>query len=161
KNPNNGGGTTTTPPTTGGGGGATTSNPSGGSDGSNNMTPSEPANSKKAVEAYVSKLNADNFKLVDSMNKDLVKEETKVDQIQPTYIKLKDESNPAIQGWALGVELVSNSDSSNPENGSLKFKVKFSKEGVEVTSNEITISGFKTLQTAVAKALLKEMTVKD
>ncbi|MDC4181762.1 hypothetical protein [Mycoplasma bradburyae] len=157
--PNNGGNTTTTPASTGGG--TSTTNPGGGSDGSNNMSPSEPTNSKKAVEAYVSRLTADSFKLVDSMNKELVKEETKVDQIQPTNIKLKDESDPAIQGWTLGVELVSNSDSSNPGNGTLKFKVKFSKESVEVTSNEITISGFKTLQTAVAKVLLKEMTIKD
>ncbi|MDC4184224.1 lipoprotein 17-related variable surface protein, partial [Mycoplasma bradburyae] len=159
KNPNNGGSTTTTPPTTGGGG-TTTSNPSSGSDGSNNMTPSEPTNSKKAVEAYVKTLMPDSFKLVNSSNAEITKDSIKASEVTKENIKLK-ENNPATEGWTLGVELVSNSDSTNPENDSVKFKIKFTKESDEVTSNEITISGFKTLQTAVAKALLKEMTVKD
>ncbi|MDC4163498.1 hypothetical protein LNO75_02770 [Mycoplasma sp. T363T] len=124
------------------------------------MTPSEPVNNKKAVEAYVSKLRADSFKLVDAMHKDLVKEETKVDQIQASNIKLK-ENNPAPEGWTLDVELVSNSDSSNSEKDSIKFKAKFSKDSDIVTSGEFTISGFKTLKSSIASVLLKNMAVKN
>ncbi|UTS70547.1 lipoprotein 17-related variable surface protein [Mycoplasma bradburyae] len=160
KNPDNGGGTTTTPPTTGGGGGATTSNPSGGSDGSNNMTPSEPTNSKKAVEAYVKTLMPDSFKLVNSSNAEIAKDSIKASEVTKENIKLK-ENNPATEGWTLGVELVSNSDSTNPENDSVKFKIKFTKESDEVTSNEITISGFKTLKSSIASVLLKTASVKD
>ncbi|MDC4183552.1 lipoprotein 17-related variable surface protein [Mycoplasma bradburyae] len=159
KNPDNGGGTTTTPPTTGGGG-ATTSNPSGGSDGSNNMTPSEPTNSKKAVEAYVKTLMPDSFKLVNSSNAEITKDSIKASEVTKENIKLK-ENNPATEGWTLGVELVSNSDSTNPENDSVKFKIKFTKESDEVTSNEITISGFKTLKSSIASVLLKTASVKD
>ncbi|MDC4163497.1 hypothetical protein LNO75_02765 [Mycoplasma sp. T363T] len=167
KNPNNGGGTTTTnPPSTGGSDDISTTNPStttsgGSADGSNNMTPSEPTNSKKAVEAYVKTLMPDSFKLVDSNNAEIAKDSIKASEVTKEKIKLKDGSSPAIQGWTLGVELVSNSNSSNPENDSIKFKVKFTKENDEVVSDEITLSGFKTLKSSIASVLLKIASVKD
>ncbi|MDC4163152.1 hypothetical protein LNO75_00985 [Mycoplasma sp. T363T] len=167
KNPNNGGGTTTTnPPITGGSGDTSTTNPgtttpSGSADGSNNMSPSEPANSKKVVEAYVKTLVPDSFKIVNSSDAEIAKDSIKASEVTKEKIKLKDGSSPAIQGWTLGVELVSNSDSSNSEKDSIKFKVKFTKEGDEVVSDEITISGFKTLKSSIASVLLKTASVKD
>ncbi|UTS70539.1 lipoprotein 17-related variable surface protein [Mycoplasma bradburyae] len=164
KNPNNGGGTTTTnPPSTGGDTSTTnpdTTSPGGSTDGSNTMTPSEPTNSKKAVETYVSKLTADSFKLVDSKNAEIANDSIKASEVTKENIKLK-ENNPAIEGWTLDVELVSNSDSSNSEKDSIKFKAKFSKDSDIVTSSEFTISGFKTLKSSIASVLLKNMTVKN
>ncbi|UTS70540.1 lipoprotein 17-related variable surface protein [Mycoplasma bradburyae] len=160
KNPNNGGGTTTTNPPSTGGGDTSTTNPGGSTDGSNTMTPSEPANIKKAVEAYVKTLMPDSFKIVNSSDTEIAKDSIKASEVTKENIKLK-ESNPAIQGWTLGVELVSNSNSSNPENDSIKFKVKFTKENDEVVSNEITLSGFKTLKSSIASVLLKTVSVKD
>ncbi|MDC4184226.1 hypothetical protein [Mycoplasma bradburyae] len=167
KNPNNGGGATiTNPPSTGGSGDTSTTNPGtttpgGSADGTNNMTPSEPTNSKKAVEAYVKTLMPDSFKLVDSNNAEIAKDSIKSSEVTKEKIKLKDGSSPAIQGWTLGVELVSNSNSSNPENDTIKFKAKFTKENDEVVSNEITLSGFKTLKSSIASVLLKTASVKD
>ncbi|MDC4163148.1 hypothetical protein LNO75_00965 [Mycoplasma sp. T363T] len=169
KNPVNGGGSSTTNP--GSGSGDNSGMSSGGSDsmtspgstdstGSTGITTPEVDN-KAAVQAYVDKLTNTSFKLVNDMNEELVKDQTKVSDVNTTNIKLNDASDSAIKGWTLSFELVTNNDGTNADNGILKFKVKFTKGTDVVTSKEISISGFKTLQTSVAAVLLKSMNVKD
>ncbi|MDC4183138.1 lipoprotein 17-related variable surface protein, partial [Mycoplasma bradburyae] len=169
KNPVNGGGGSTTDPSSGSGDNSNM-NSNSGSDGStgtgdsssstdnsgssNGMT----ATNKAAVETYLNSLMPNDFMVVDSSGTEIVKDNTKATDVKSSNIKLK-ENNTVTEGWTLGVELVS--DSANIDNGTVKFKVKFTKEGVEVTSNEIAITGFKTLKTSIANALLKSMTVKD
>ncbi|MDC4163504.1 hypothetical protein LNO75_02800, partial [Mycoplasma sp. T363T] len=172
KKPTDGGGSSTTNPSSGSGdnSGMNSNSGSSGSTGtgdsgsstdnsgsSNDMTTT---NNKVAVQTYANSLMPDNFKVVDSSGDEIVKENKKASAIEASNIKLK-ENNSVTEGWTLGVELVSNSDSTNTDNGTVKFKVKFTKEGVEVTSNEIAITGFKTLKSSIANALLKSMTVKD
>ncbi|MDC4163149.1 hypothetical protein LNO75_00970 [Mycoplasma sp. T363T] len=169
KKPTDGGGSSTTNPSSGSGDNSSMS--SGGSDsmtstgstdstGSTGTTTPE-VNSKAAVQVYVDKLTDASFKLVNDTNQELVKDQTKVSEVNTSNIKLNNDSDPAIKGWTLSFELVPNNDGANADNGTLKFKVKFTKGTDVVTSNEISISGFKTLQTSVAAVLLKSMDVKD
>ncbi|MDC4183944.1 lipoprotein 17-related variable surface protein [Mycoplasma bradburyae] len=143
-----------------GGSDSMTSTGSTDSTGSTGTTTPE-VNSKAAVQAYVDKLTDASFNLVNDMNQELDKKQTKVSDVNTTNIKLNDGSDPAIKGWMLSFELVPNNEGANADNGILKFKVKFTKGTDVVTSNEISISGFKTLQTSVAAVLLKNMDVKD
>ncbi|MDC4183025.1 lipoprotein 17-related variable surface protein, partial [Mycoplasma bradburyae] len=165
KNPDNGDGNSTVNQGSGSGDNSSMnsnsdSNSLNGKGDSSNSNSIISTNSKAEIEAYAKTLMADNFKIVNTSGNEISKDNIKASEITKENIKLK-ESNPATKGWTLDVELVSNSDSENTDNDNVKFKIKFSKDNDEVTSNEIIITGFKTLKTSVSKALLKNMIVKD
>ncbi|UTS70545.1 hypothetical protein [Mycoplasma bradburyae] len=156
KNPNNGGNKTpenpgtenpVTPPTNGGGNGGTT-------------TPTTPANSKAEVEKFVKTLSPESFKLVNADGNEQPFNEVKTSEIDLTKIMLKNTS-PAIEGWQLGVKLVSNNISSSEDKDNIQIKAEFTKGSDLVASDPITLSGFKTLSSTIASLLLSDETVSD
>ncbi|UTS69822.1 hypothetical protein [Mycoplasma bradburyae] len=154
KNPNNGGNKTpenpgtenpVTPPTNGGGNGGTT-------------TPTTPANSKAEVEKFVKTLSPESFKLVKDDGNEQPLNEIEASKVKVENFKLKNTS-PAIEGWQLGVKLVSNNISSSEDKDNIQIKAEFTKGSDVVESQAITLSGFKTLSTTIASLLLKDETV--
>ncbi|MDC4183145.1 hypothetical protein [Mycoplasma bradburyae] len=154
KNPNNGGNKTpenpgtenpVTPPTNGGGNGGTT-------------TPTTPANSKAEVEKFVKTLSPESFKLVNADGNEQPLNEIEASKVKVENFKLKNTS-PAIEGWQLGVKLVSNNISSSEDKDNIQIKAEFTKGSDVVESQAITLSGFKTLSTTIASLLLKDETV--
>ncbi|MDC4163496.1 hypothetical protein LNO75_02760 [Mycoplasma sp. T363T] len=127
----------------------------------NKTTPSDKINNKEAVEAYARMLVPDSFKLVDDTNNDLNKGSIKSNELKSNNIKLKNESDPVISDWTFSVEIIDKNDSSNVDNGIIKFKAKFSRNNDHIISDEITISGFKTLKSSITSILLKTISVKD
>ncbi|MDC4184225.1 hypothetical protein LNO63_02510 [Mycoplasma sp. K3] len=127
----------------------------------NKTTPSDKINNKEAVEAYARMLVPDSFKLVDDTNNDLNKGSIKSNELKSNNIKLKNESDPVISDWTFSVEIIDKNDISNVDNGIIKFKAKFSRNNDHIISDEITISGFKTLKSSITSILLKTISVKD
>ncbi|MDC4181760.1 hypothetical protein [Mycoplasma bradburyae] len=158
KNPNNGGNKTpenpgtenpVTPPTSGGNGGATT-----------------PTNSKAEVETFAKQLTLEKIKLLDSNKAEINSSTITADQFinkinsKQVSIELK-ESSPSIKGWTLGVKLVSNSETSSTEENSIKIQVTFTKGDDTVSSNDISINGFKSLSTYISEKLLSSEMVTE
>ncbi|MDC4181765.1 hypothetical protein, partial [Mycoplasma bradburyae] len=100
----------------------------------------------------------ESFKLVNADGNEQPFNKVKTSEIDLTKIMLKNTS-PAIEGWQLGVKLVSNNISSSEDKDNIQIKAEFTKGSDLVASDPITLSGFKTLSTTIASLLLKDETV--
>ncbi|MDC4184474.1 hypothetical protein [Mycoplasma bradburyae] len=78
-------------------------------------------------------------------------------EVNKDSIKLKNVGSVP-KGWTYNVNLVSNSK--NKEEGSIKVKVSLTKDSETISSNDITLSGFRSLKEALASVLFKQQSVK-
>ncbi|MDC4182468.1 hypothetical protein [Mycoplasma bradburyae] len=165
------GGSTTNPPSSGGTDNSSSSSGSNSGSGSNmdpnansgggmEVTPNYEAD-KAELHDFASKLTEQDFEIFNNDDK-VEKNSIDVNSLNNDSFKLVETKKNTIpvMGWNLGVELVSNSK--NTTQGSVKIKVVFTKEGssdVSTTPVELTITGFKSLQSSVASILFKEQMV--
>ncbi|MDC4183538.1 lipoprotein 17-related variable surface protein [Mycoplasma bradburyae] len=122
-------------------------------------------NAKTEVEKLANSLTPDSFVIVDNSKNEIDKANIKANEVKKENIKLKKEieTNPILEGWEVVLELVSDPQDSNQNNDSIQIKIKFNKDNDSVTSNPITIDGFKSLANSVRSALLstEEITNQD
>ncbi|MDC4182862.1 lipoprotein 17-related variable surface protein [Mycoplasma bradburyae] len=122
-------------------------------------------NAKTEVEKLANSLTPDSFVIVDNSKNEIDKANIKANEVKKENIKLKKEieTNPILEGWEVVLELVFNPQDSNQNNDSIQIKIKFNKDNDSVTSNPITIDGFKSLANSVRSALLstEEITNQD
>ncbi|MDC4184281.1 hypothetical protein [Mycoplasma bradburyae] len=122
-------------------------------------------NAKTEVEKLANSLTPDSFVIVDNSKNKIDKTNIKANEVKKENIKLKKEieTNPILEGWEVVLELVSNPQDLNQNNDSIQIKIKFNKDNDSVTSNPITIDGFKSLANSVRSALLstEEITNQD
>ncbi|MDC4163147.1 hypothetical protein LNO75_00960 [Mycoplasma sp. T363T] len=165
------GGSTMNPPSSGGMDNSSSSSGSNSGSGSNmdsnansgggmDITPNYEADKAK-LQDFASKLTEQDFEIFNN-NAKAEKNSINVNSLSNDSFKLVETKKNTIpvMGWNLGVELVSNSK--NTTQGSVKIKIKFIKEGISdisTTPVELTITGFKSLQSSVASILFKEQMV--
>ncbi|MDC4163489.1 hypothetical protein LNO75_02725 [Mycoplasma sp. T363T] len=122
-------------------------------------------NAKTEVEKLANSLTPDSFVIVDNSKNEIDKANIKANEVKKENIKLKKEieTNPILEGWEVVLELVFNPQDSNQNNDSIQIKIKFNKDNDSVTSNPITVDGFKSLANSVRSALLstEEITNQD